>query len=379
MTSACRWNRSWSAQSSPNPASSWPRSRPTARSGSSRTAPIRPSRSSADRQRLTQILVNLISNAIKYNRRGGTVTLTCQPEGTGHASLTVADTGPGIAGRKPRPHLRPLRAARRRAERDRGHRHRPAAGPGPHRGHARAPHCIEHSRAGIDLHHHPPARPGPRPRPSTRPAAPAVTGAPDRDDPGRSQHPRSLHRGQPGEHRSGSPVPAQQTSYPAPGPGIPARLASKTPPRTVPTSSCSTCTCPTCTETRYSASSRPSPAPPAIPVVVLSADASHGVIRRLLAAGALAYLTKPIELAELGQLLDTIAAARAQDRQAQPAIQVHQHEQPARRASSPGTSPGTCKGRPGPTLCFTSRTTRTTSAWFKPCSGAARTSSCTWP
>ena len=64
------------------------------------------------------------------------------------------------------------------------------------------------------------------------------------------------------------------------------------------------------------------PGTTAIPVVVLSADASHGVIRRLLAAGALAYLTKPIELAELGQLLDTIAAARAQDRQAQPAIQV---------------------------------------------------------
>ena len=42
------------------------------------------------------------------------------------------------------------------------------------------------------------------------------------------------------------------------------------------------------------------PATAAIPVVVLSADASRGVIRRLLAGGALAYLTKPIELAELG-------------------------------------------------------------------------------
>jgi CheY-like chemotaxis protein len=54
------------------------------------------------------------------------------------------------------------------------------------------------------------------------------------------------------------------------------------------------------------------PATAAIPVIVLSADASRGVIRRLLAGGAFAYLTKPIELAELGALLDTCAAARAQ-------------------------------------------------------------------
>ena len=64
------------------------------------------------------------------------------------------------------------------------------------------------------------------------------------------------------------------------------------------------------------------PATAAISVVVLSADASPGVIRRLLASGALAYLTKPIELAELGELLDTFAATRAQDPQAQPAVRI---------------------------------------------------------
>ena len=51
----------------------------------------------------------------------------------------------------------------------------------------------------------------------------------------------------------------------------------------------------------------------AIPVIVLSADASRGVIHRLLAAGAFAYLTKPIELADLGELLDTCAATRTQE------------------------------------------------------------------
>jgi CheY-like chemotaxis protein len=60
-------------------------------------------------------------------------------------------------------------------------------------------------------------------------------------------------------------------------------------------------------------------------VIVLSADASRGVIRRLLAGGAYAYLTKPIELAELGGLIDTLDAARAQKQQKQqpqPAIGI---------------------------------------------------------
>ena len=43
-----------------------------------------------------------------------------------------------------------------------------------------------------------------------------------------------------------------------------------------------------------------------IPVVMLSADASPGQIRRLLAAGALAYLTKPLEIPRLLALLDEI-------------------------------------------------------------------------
>jgi signal transduction histidine kinase/ActR/RegA family two-component response regulator len=50
----------------------------------------------ADQQRLRQILVNLVNNGIKYNRRGGTVLIACQAEGDHQVSVVVTDTGPGI-------------------------------------------------------------------------------------------------------------------------------------------------------------------------------------------------------------------------------------------------------------------------------------------
>lgn len=50
----------------------------------------------ADRQRLTQILLNLLSNAVKYNRDGGRVRLTCEDAPDGRLRITVSDTGAGI-------------------------------------------------------------------------------------------------------------------------------------------------------------------------------------------------------------------------------------------------------------------------------------------
>ncbi len=50
----------------------------------------------ADPQHLRQALVNLLSNAIKYNHSGGTVTLSCEEE-AGRVKLCVTDTGPGVA------------------------------------------------------------------------------------------------------------------------------------------------------------------------------------------------------------------------------------------------------------------------------------------
>jgi two-component system sensor histidine kinase BaeS len=50
---------------------------------------------SADEARITQVTVNLLTNAVKYTPPGGQVTVTTRAE-DGAARLTVADTGPGI-------------------------------------------------------------------------------------------------------------------------------------------------------------------------------------------------------------------------------------------------------------------------------------------
>jgi len=50
----------------------------------------------ADERRLREVLHNLVSNAIKYNRPGGTVRLRCVEE-AGWVTLNVEDTGLGLA------------------------------------------------------------------------------------------------------------------------------------------------------------------------------------------------------------------------------------------------------------------------------------------
>lgn len=50
----------------------------------------------ADRQRLKQVLLNLLSNGIKFNRSGGLVLLRCEQIAGQRLRIEVADTGPGI-------------------------------------------------------------------------------------------------------------------------------------------------------------------------------------------------------------------------------------------------------------------------------------------
>jgi|ERR1035438_2586722 PAS domain S-box-containing protein len=49
-----------------------------------------------DRTRFAQIVMNFVSNAIKYNRPGGSVTVSVSREADGRVRVTVTDTGIGI-------------------------------------------------------------------------------------------------------------------------------------------------------------------------------------------------------------------------------------------------------------------------------------------
>ncbi|NKB58033.1 MAG: response regulator [Alphaproteobacteria bacterium] len=50
-----------------------------------------------DQTRLQQVLINLLANAIKYNRKDGAASLACEPTPDGMMRFTVSDTGSGIS------------------------------------------------------------------------------------------------------------------------------------------------------------------------------------------------------------------------------------------------------------------------------------------
>jgi two-component system, sensor histidine kinase and response regulator len=54
----------------------------------------------ADKQRLKQVILNLLSNGVKYNRLGGRVTVRCKSVSDDRISVDVRDTGIGIPAEK---------------------------------------------------------------------------------------------------------------------------------------------------------------------------------------------------------------------------------------------------------------------------------------
>jgi signal transduction histidine kinase len=60
------------------------------------TRDVEPARAYADPLRLRQVVDNLMSNAVKYNRDGGEASIGCTSDGRS-TWIVVRDTGPGIA------------------------------------------------------------------------------------------------------------------------------------------------------------------------------------------------------------------------------------------------------------------------------------------
>jgi signal transduction histidine kinase/ActR/RegA family two-component response regulator len=268
----------------------------------------------ADRQRLRQILVNLLSNAIKYNRAGGTVTITCQAASPDTASLTVADTGPGIPAADLDRIFDPferlgaelsaiegtgigLPLARAFAEAMGGDL---TAASVPDEGSA---FTITLPRAA-DLAQAPAGGEGvPAPR-----IAPDNSGRKGirvlyiEDNPANIEVVARFLKTRPG-------IRLQSVTSGQAG------LESAT--RDIPDLILLDLHLPGLHGDEVLRRLRAKPATAGIPVAILSAEASPAIIRRLRAQGVIAYLTKPLDLAELGRLLDSVAAEH--DRQAGPA------------------------------------------------------------
>jgi signal transduction histidine kinase/ActR/RegA family two-component response regulator len=273
----------------------------------------------ADRQRFAQILVNLISNAVKYNGQGGTITITCQEAGTGQAAIVVADTGPGISPEN----IERIFVAFERL----GAEQTEVEGTGIGLPLARA--LTEAMHGQLTASSVPgqgsaftltlPRVPDPVlvPAPGLAPAA--RTGGPRAPAGARlsvlyvEDNPANIEVVSRFLHSKPNITLTTETS---------GRAGLQSIARDLPDIILLDLHLPDMHGDQVLSELKAEPATAAIPVVVLSADASHGVIHRLLAGGALAYLTKPIELDELDELLDTFAVTQAQDQRARPATRI---------------------------------------------------------
>ena len=273
----------------------------------------------ADRQRLSQVLVNLISNAVKYNCQGGSITVSCQEEGTGQVIIVVSDTGPGLSPEDLERIFVPFErlGAERSAVEGTGIG-LPLAKALTEAMHGQLTASSVHGQGAAftvslprapDLVHIP-AQSLASAGPAARPRAAADTDLSVlhiEDNPANIELVSRYLDGRPD---------TRLLSVTSGRAGLECAV------REVPDVILLDLHLPDLHGEQVLSELRAEPATAAIPVIVLSADASGDVVRRALHDGALAYLTKPIELAELGELLDTCAAARAADQRERPASRI---------------------------------------------------------
>jgi signal transduction histidine kinase/ActR/RegA family two-component response regulator len=263
----------------------------------------------ADRQRLQQILLNLLSNGVKYNRVGGTVAVSCEPRDATHLRIKVADTGYGISPEQL------------------GHLFTPFERLGAERSE------IEGTGIGLAL---------------SRQLAEAMGGTLDIESTvGQgstfwvelplveapierlerlhilSTHEESHVGSAPGERRTvlyiednlANLTLIQRIVAERDGieiiPAMQGRLGLELAREHQPAVVLLDLHLPDISGDEVLQRLRDDPATSQIPVVMVSADATPGQIQRLLNAGALAYLTKPIDVGQLLQLLDDHVLAKA--------------------------------------------------------------------
>jgi signal transduction histidine kinase/CheY-like chemotaxis protein len=254
----------------------------------------------ADRHRLQQVLLNLLSNAVKYNRLGGTVAVSCEPSSSTRLRIKVSDTGNGI----PQEQLGRLFTPFERLGAERSEIEGTGIGLSLSRQLAEAMGGFlgvetvvgEGSTFWVEL----PLVEGPvdrYERLNTRSGS-------ERDGPPSESRRTVLYI----EDNLANVTLVQRIVAQREGveiiPAMQGRLGLELAREHLPALVLLDLHLPDISGDEVLQRLRDDPVTAKIPVVIVSADATPGQIQRLLNAGALAYLTKPIDVAELLGILD---------------------------------------------------------------------------
>ena len=252
----------------------------------------------ADRLRLNQVLVNLLSNAVKYNRDGGSVSVTASTASR-RTTLSIADTGPGI----PPEQLRLLFTPFERLGAAQSGIEGTGLGLALVKGLVEAMSGTTHVESVVD-------------RGScftiTLPTADAAALAPHSDSGGRSLRPDPGVAGTVLYIEDNASNVRLMQAVLSKRPGITmlhaadgetglALLQARRPDLVL-----LDLHLPRLTGQEVLRRIWSDPATRRIPVVVLTADATPAQMRRLLASGATAYLTKPVELGDVFAVIDSV-------------------------------------------------------------------------